>query len=80
MSGTCSRAADALAVQGNQQTDPAKRRALLSQAANLAMEDYPMIPLLQRTMPRLVKTYVGGYSESNALDRIRSRDLFILKH
>jgi oligopeptide transport system substrate-binding protein len=80
MTAGCNRAADALAEQGNQQTDPAKRSALLSRAANLAMEDYPLIPLLQRTMPRLVKTYVGGYSESNALDRIRSKDLFILKH
>lgn len=80
MTASCNRQADALADKGNQETDPAKRSALLSQAANLAMEDYPLIPLLQRTMPRLVKTYVGGYSDHNALDRIRSKDLFILKH
>lgn len=80
MTGSCTKAADALAEQGNQQTDAAKRRALLTQSANLAMEDYPLIPLLQRTVPRLVKPYVAGYSDANALDRIRSRDLYILKH
>lgn len=78
--GGCNRAADALAEQGNQQSDPEKRAALLTRAANLAMEDYPLIPLLQRTMPRLVKTYVGGYSDLNVLNRIRSKDLYILKH
>lgn len=80
VSGSCNHASDALGDQGNAQSDPARRAALLTQAANLVMEDYPFIPLLQRTQPRLVKTYVGGYSDKNAMDRIRSIDLYILKH
>lgn len=80
ISGSCSRQADALADQANRQTDPAKRRDLLSQAADLAMQDYPLIPLLQISTARLVKPYVGGYSDANAMDRFRSKDLFILKH
>jgi oligopeptide transport system substrate-binding protein len=80
ITGSCSRQSDALAEQANQQTDPTKRRDLLSRAAEVAMQDYPLIPLLQISTARLVKTWVGGYSETNGLDRIRSKDLYILKH
>ena len=76
----CNRKAEDLISQGNQALDPAKRKALLTSAAKLVMEDYPMIPLLQYTLPRLVKSYVGGYLESNPMDRFRSKDLYIIKH
>ncbi len=46
----------------------------------MIMEDYPIIPLLQYSLPRLVKPYVGGYSLENAQDRFRSKDLYIIKH
>jgi hypothetical protein len=36
---------------------------LLTQAAKMIMDDYPMMPLLQYTVPRLVKPYVGGYTD-----------------
>ena len=51
---------DELIAQGNASTDPAKREALLTQAAKLAMDDYPLIPLLQYSVPRLIKPWVGG--------------------
>ena len=54
--------------------------ALLTQASKMIMDDYPMIPLLQYSLPRLVKAYVGGYSLENAQDRFRSKDLYIIKH
>ncbi len=76
----CNRQAEELINQGSQSTDPAKRRALLTQASKMIMEDYPIIPLLQYSQPRLVKYYVGGYSLENALDRFRSKDLYIIKH
>lgn len=76
----CNRQAEALIEEGNQSLDPAKRRTLLTQAAQLVMEDYPMIPLLQYTMPRLIKSYVGGYSDNNSMDRYRGKDLYIVKH
>ncbi|NKE67115.1 peptide ABC transporter substrate-binding protein [Ramlibacter sp. RBP-2] len=76
----CNRKAEDLIVQGTQQTDQAKRKALLTQASKMIMEDYPMIPLLQYSLPRLVKSYVGGYSLENAQDRFRSKDLYIIKH
>lgn len=76
----CNRQAEELINQGSQSTDPAKRRALLTQASKMIMEDYPIIPLLQYSLPRLVKAYVGGYSLQNAQDRFRSKDLYIIKH
>ncbi len=76
----CNLKADELVTQGNSQADPAQRKAMLTQAAKQVMEDYPFLPLLQNTLPRLVKGYVGGYDERNALARFRSRDLYIIKH
>ena len=76
----CNRPAEELINQGTQSNDPAKRRTLLTQASKLIMEDYPIIPLLQYSLPRLVKSYVGGYSLNNAQDRFRSKDLYIIKH
>ena len=77
---SCNRKASALIDEGNLSLDPAKRKTLLTQAAKMIMDDYPMIPLLQYTVPRLVKPYVGGYSTTNALDRYRGKDLYIIKH
>ena len=76
----CNRKAEELINQGTAQTDQAKRKALLTQASVLIMEDYPIIPLLQYSLPRLVKSHVGGYSLENAQDRFRSKDLYIIKH
>ena len=76
----CSKRADELMQQGNASLDPAKRKALLTEAARLVMDDYPMIPLLQYTLPRLLKAYVGGYDEANPMDRYRSKDFYIVKH
>jgi oligopeptide transport system substrate-binding protein len=76
----CNRKAEDIIVQAEHQTDAAKRRALLTQASKMIMEDYPMIPLLQYSLPRLVKSYVGGYSLHNAQDRFRSKDIYIIKH
>ncbi len=77
---SCNKPADALIAQGNASTDPAKRQALLTQAAKLAMDDYPMIPLLQYSIPRLVKPWIGGYDDANPMDRNRSKDFYVLKH
>jgi oligopeptide transport system substrate-binding protein len=76
---SCNKQADALIDEGNSSLDPAKRKQLLTQGAKLAMEDYPMLPLLQYTVPRLVKSYVGGYTSTNTLDRYRGKDLYIIK-
>jgi oligopeptide transport system substrate-binding protein len=79
-SKNCNRAAEKLIVEGNNQTDPEKRRALLTQAIKLIMDEYPIIPLLQYAQPRLVKSYVGGYFESNVKANFPSKDLYIVQH
>jgi len=77
---SCSKAADELIRQAGAQVDAARRRALLTQAVRLEMEDYPMIPLLQMSLPRLVKPWVGGYDDGNDQDAFRSKDFYIVKH
>lgn len=76
----CNRQAEDLITQASNSKDPAQRRKLMTQATKMIMDDYPMVPLLQYTMPRLVKSYVGGYSEDNVLDRYRAKDMYIIKH
>jgi oligopeptide transport system substrate-binding protein len=76
----CNKKADDLVVQANLQLDPAKRKALMTQAVKLVMDDYPLLPLLQYTVPRLVRPWVGGYSNLNPMDRYRDKDLYIIKH
>lgn len=76
----CNRHADDLVHEGELSTDPSRRQALMTEAARLVMEDYPLIPLVQYSVPRLVKPYIGGYDEVNVQDVHRSKDLYILKH
>ena len=76
----CNPKVDQLLAQGNLSVDPVRRSELLTQAARLAMDDYPLIPLLQYSVPRLVKPWVGGYDDANGMDRNRSKDFYILKH
>jgi oligopeptide transport system substrate-binding protein len=75
----CNKAAEALITQGNNSTDPATRSRLLTQAARMIMDDYPMIPLLQTTRPRLIKSFVGGFSPNNSMDVFRSKELYLIK-
>ena len=76
----CNRHADDLVHEGELTTDPSRRQALMTEAARLVMEDYPLIPLLQYSVPRLVKSYIGGYDDANAQDVHRSKDLYIVRH
>jgi oligopeptide transport system substrate-binding protein len=76
----CNPKADALMHQASDSTDPAIRQKLQTEAGKVVMEDYPMLPLLQYTLVRLVKSYVGGYSTKNPMDHYRSEDMYIIKH
>ena len=78
--GNCNLKADALIKEANESTDQVKRTQLQTQAAKLVMDDYPILPLLQYTTVRLVKSYVGGYSLKNPMDRYRSKDMYIVAH
>jgi oligopeptide transport system substrate-binding protein len=76
----CNPKADALIKEAGQTTDQARRTQLQTEAAKIIMDDYPMLPLLQYGLPRLVKSYVGGYSLKNPMDHYGSKDLYIVKH
>ena len=76
----CNRKAEEIIVQAEQSDDASKRKGMLTQATRMIMDDYPLIPLVQYSLPRLVKSYIGGYSLQNAQDRFRSKDLYIIKH
>jgi oligopeptide transport system substrate-binding protein len=77
---SCNPKADALIRQGTQTADPVERKALLTEAARLAMEDYPLLPLLQYSTTRLVKPWIGGYFDDNNVDTFRSKDFYVIKH
>ena len=76
----CNRKAEEFIAQANQSSDQAKRKELLTHAARMIMDDYPMLPLLQYSVPRLVKSYVGGYTSTNSMDRYRAKELYVIKH
>ena len=76
----CNKDAEQLIQKGLKESDQTKRKTALNEAIRLIMNDYPIIPLLQYSLPRLVKSYVGGYSTDNQMDRFRTQDLYIVKH
>ncbi|WP_323119044.1 peptide ABC transporter substrate-binding protein [Burkholderia alba] len=78
--GYCNPKVDALVDEGNRKLDEKERTALLTQAHDLAMNDYPMLPLFQYSADRLVKSYVGGYSLKNFIDMRASQDMYLIKH
>ena len=77
---SCDKAADELIRQASASADPVRRKALMTQALRAEMDDYPLIPLLQMSTPRLVKPWIGGYDDANDQDTFRSKDLYVLKH
>jgi oligopeptide transport system substrate-binding protein len=79
-SKSCNKAADDLILQASALTDPGKRKSLMTQAARMEMEDYPIIPLLQMSSPRLVKPWIGGYDDANDQSAYRSKDFYIIHH
>jgi oligopeptide transport system substrate-binding protein len=76
----CNPDADKLIRQASATTDQTLRKTLMTKALRLEMEDYPMIPLLQLSVPRLVKPWIGGYDDSNDQDTFRSKDFYVVKH
>jgi oligopeptide transport system substrate-binding protein len=76
----CNPKAKALLDKANNTLNQTERTQLITDAVVQMMGDYPAIPLLQYTVPRLVKPYVGGYTEVNAMDRFRLKDFYIIKH
>ncbi|RDK03050.1 peptide ABC transporter substrate-binding protein [Paraburkholderia lacunae] len=76
----CNPQVDKLVDEANQQLDDTRRTTLLTQAHDLAMGDYPMVPLFQYSADRLVKPYVGGYTPTNYVDQRATQDMYLIKH
>ena len=53
---------------------------MTTQAGKMIMDDHPLIPLLQYMVLRLDKPYVGEYRNTDALDRYRAKDIYIIEH
>jgi oligopeptide transport system substrate-binding protein len=62
----CNREAEKLIDEGNQSLDPAKRKLADPSRQNDHGRLPHALPLLQYTQPRLVKSYVGGYTKPTA--------------
>lgn len=58
----------------------AERNEFYQQAEIQLMDDMPVIPIFHDVTVRLVKPYVGGYRDDNPMDRVRAKDLYIIKH
>jgi oligopeptide transport system substrate-binding protein len=70
---------DALLDAAAQESDTAKRRALMEQAERFMLEDAPVIPVYFYVNKRVVKPWVGGY-QSNIMDHLYTKNMRILKH
>ena len=76
----CSQTVDNLIAQGAKEVDHGKRTEAFSKAMQTAMDDYAVIPMFQYSKARLVKSFVGGYTNTNFLDDYLSQDFYITKH
>jgi oligopeptide transport system substrate-binding protein len=78
-SGWANAAYDALldkaAVEGDQQL----RATYMQQAEQILLEDAPLMPVYFYVSKHLVKPWVGGV-ETNIMDHVYTKDLYILKH
>ncbi len=72
----CNKNYDALLDRANQETDVAKRGALLRQAEDIALKDYAWLPMRFANTLDLVQPYVKGWI-ANARDINRTRWLWI---
>ncbi len=70
---------DALLSQAAQQPDAAARRALLQQAEQIIISDWPVLPIYTYVSKHLVKPWVAGWTD-NPLDYHYAKDLAIFEH
>jgi oligopeptide transport system substrate-binding protein len=70
---------DELLELAAQETDMDRRAEYMHEAERIIMDELPIIPVYFYVTKRLVKPWVGGY-QSNIMDHIHSKDLYILRH
>lgn len=76
----CNPKYDALIAKAKATANPQQQEQLYKQALNIALADYPVIPLFEPTHQRLVSPRVAGYQiDNNYLDNVQSK-WFTLKN
>jgi oligopeptide transport system substrate-binding protein len=75
----CNPQYDQLVNEANQTLDDSKREALYNQASQIAMQDYPRVAVFQFANAHLVKSYVGGYQQTQVLGHVHSKDWHIVQ-
>ncbi len=75
-----SKAFDALMASTLTAKSEDERAAIYQKAEALIDTDSVLVPVYHYVNARLVKPYVGGYSETNPLDKVYVKDLYIIKH
>ena len=61
-------------------TDAAGRAEAYAKAEEILANDFALVPVYNYVNPRLVKTYVKGYTGKDPQDHILMRNLYIVKH
>lgn len=61
-------------------TDKLGREQAYAKAEKIFDEDFAIVPVYNYVNPRLVKTYVKGYSGKDPQDHVFLRNLYIIKH
>ena len=71
---------DSLLNKAMLEADPVLRKNLYTCAERILSDSMPIAPIYHYVTGRLVKSHVGGYPDYNPLDRVYSKDLYIVKH
>lgn len=58
----------------------AEREKIYQEAEILLDKESAVVPIYFKSNARLVKTYVGGYSELDPFDHVYTKNLYIIKH
>lgn len=71
---------DQIQNSANAEQDLKKRQELFEKGMQLALSEYPIIPLYNYVAIHLVKPYVGGYTLHDSLDHTHTRNLYVVEH
>lgn len=71
---------DQIQNNANAEQNIEKRQALFEKGMQLALSEYPVIPLYNYVAIHLVKPYVGGYTMRDPLDHTYTRSLYVMEH
>jgi oligopeptide transport system substrate-binding protein len=71
---------DAVLSQARGEINPPRRQQLYEEAWNLAAAEDPVMPVFDYVTTHLIKPYVGGGMGKNPLDRMYSRNHYIIQH